>query len=143
MSILIQLGANHTLFIQFAIFVFTVSFLTIYVFGPYFKARDQRLEKTKGGEELAQEASKKAQTVKQTYETEARSLTAQIKAIFDAEKNQAQQEADVILSKAKSESGKIVEENRSRLATTVAHVASELSKQAPQLSKNIKEKLIG
>jgi len=104
MSILIQLGANHTLFIQFAIFVFTVSFLTIYVFGPYFKARDQRLEKTKGGEELAQEASKKAQTVKQTYETEARSLTAQIKAIFDAEKNQAQQEADVILSKAKSES---------------------------------------
>lgn len=143
MSILVQLGANYTAFIQFGFFVFTISFLTIYVFGPYFEAYDKRIEQTKGGEELASDAAKKAQDVKATFEKEARALAAKIKGIFDDEKSAGQAEADKILSTAKAESTKVIEENRVKLATTVAHVASELSKQAPALSKNIKEKLLG
>lgn len=143
MSILVQLGANYTAFIQFGFFVFTITFLTIYVYGPYFDAYDKRIEQTKGGEELASDAAKKAQDVKSTFEKEARALAAKIKGIFDDEKSTGQIEAEKILSAAKAESNKLVEENRVKLTTTVAHVASELSKQAPTLSKNIKEKLLG
>lgn len=143
MSILFQLGANYTAFIQFGFFVFTITFLTIYVFGPYFEAYDKRVEQTKGGEELAHDAAKKAHDVKTTFEQEARALAAKIRGIFDQEKATGQTEAEKILSTAKSESSKQIEENRVKLATTVAHVASELSKQAPALSKNIKEKLLG
>ena len=45
MEILLQLGANKTAFIQFVLFVLSIGFLTIYVYGPYFKAYDERLKK--------------------------------------------------------------------------------------------------
>ena len=63
MEILLQLGANETAYIQFFLFIISISFLTIYVYGPYFKANDERLKRTKGADTVAKEASDEAKSL--------------------------------------------------------------------------------
>ncbi len=102
MAILLQLGANQTAFIQFIIFIVSISFLTIFVFGPYFKAYDQRLQQTKGAEQVATETQDEAKKLESIFKTKAREINEKIKNIFDVSRTQGSEKANAVLNEAKS-----------------------------------------
>ena len=60
MEIIQQLGINGTALIQFGIFICAFFFLNLYLFTPYYKALEERENRTLGGEDLALEFQKKS-----------------------------------------------------------------------------------
>lgn len=102
MQILLQLGANETVFVQFIIFIVAISFLTIFVYGPFFKAYDQRLKQTKGADQVAYETQEEAKKLESIYQVRAREINQKIKDVFDASRKQAGEAAATILNQAKT-----------------------------------------
>ena len=102
MAILLQLGANETAFIQFIIFIVSISFLTIFFYGPFFKAYDQRLQQTKGADQVASETQDEAKKLESIFKSKAREINEKIKNVFDASRAQASEKAAAVLNEAKS-----------------------------------------
>ena len=102
MAILLQLGANQTAFIQFIIFIISISFLTIFVYGPYFKALDQRQQQTKGAEQVDTEAQEEAKNLESIFKAKAREINEKIKNIFDTSRIQASGAVTSVVDDAKA-----------------------------------------
>ena len=69
-----QLGINETVFIQFIIYIFIFTFMSLYVFQPYVQALDKREEKTKGTETIAEEIRGKYNEVNSEYQNKAKEV---------------------------------------------------------------------
>jgi F0F1-type ATP synthase membrane subunit b/b' len=139
MEILLQLGANKTAFIQFVLFVVSIGFLTIYVYGPYFKAYDERLKRTKGADTVAKEAADEAKNLVLIFQTKARETNEKIKNIFDLKKTEAGKLSAGILSDAKATAEKSaaaarvdIENQKSKAQADVQALATEISTQLKQ-----------
>ena len=133
MEILIQLGANKTAFIQFVLFVATISFLTVVIYGPFFKAYDERLKLTKGAEQVANDAQDEAQKTEQIYQVRAREINEKINNSFDASKKQASDSSAILLNQTKEAIASSTERSRADIATQ--------KKNAEQLAKNISDEV--
>ena len=83
MAMLSQLGIDGSIFFQIAIFCVAYFTLSRVVFMPYASAYEQRISRTSGDEEVAQEAIKKAQDLRTQYESKAKEVSGKIKTIFD------------------------------------------------------------
>ena len=143
MEIIQQIGINQTAFIQFVIFTLTVVFLVQFVFKPFAEAAEQRENQTKGGEELAVELQKQAVETAKTYESKLREQTDKLRSIFDTHKKQASSEADILVTKARSEAEALLETNRKKIEQNIQAVSQELKAQAPAVALSITQKLIG
>ena len=139
MEILLQLGANKTAFIQFVLFVVSIGFLTLYVYGPYFKAYDERLKRTKGADTVAKEAADEAKNLALIFQTKARETNEKIKSVFDHKKNEAGLLSAEILSAAKTTAEKNIaaarvdiENQKTKAQVDVQSLASEISAQLKQ-----------
>lgn len=142
MSILSQLGVNDSFIYQFIIFILIFSFLAIYVFSPYTQALSKRVDKTKGGEELASELQLEAQALRSEYESKAKEISKQIKTIFDNYRAEAKKEYDAIVLKAKLDSQKIIEDTRGRVTVEMAEAQQKLKEEVPALAQAINKKLL-
>src|SRR5437868_3934824 len=107
MEIIHQLGINQTALIQFAIFICMFFFLNLYVFTPYYKALEERENRTMGGEDLAIEFQKKSTELHSEYQIKAKEVSKKIKDIYDAHRNDAVKEYDLIVGKARQEAGSL------------------------------------
>lgn len=141
MEVLLQLGANKTVFIQFFLFVISVSFLTIFVFGPYFKAYDQRAKQTKGADQVAVEAQDEAKKIELIYQTRAREINEKIKTIFDQAKGQAGESAAVILNQAKLTATSAIEGARKEIANQQTKAESRIQSLSEEVAQEIEKKL--
>lgn len=143
MEILLQLGANETAFIQFLLFIVSITFLTTYVYGPYFKAYDERLKRTKGADTVAKEAADEAKNLGLIYQTKARETNDKIKTIFDAKKTEATKLSADLLSEAKS----IVEKNtasaRAEIENQKQKAHTEIQSLSVEISLQLKQKFEG
>lgn len=137
MEILQQLGANQSAFIQFFIFAISIAFLTTFVFGPYFKAYDQRLVKTKGAENVAKDTVEETKNLNLIFQSKAREVNDKITSIYNAENETAKHTAEDLLKNAKNESAQIIETSRKQLSEQVAQSASQIQ----ALSKDIAQQL--
>lgn len=137
MEILQQLGANQSAIIQFFIFAISIAFLTVFVFGPYFKAYDQRLSKTKGAENVAKETIEETKSLNLIFQSKARESNDKIKAIYGAENEIAKSTAEDTLKNAKAEASKIIESSRQQLSQQL----SQSKAQVQTLSKEIAQQL--
>lgn len=142
MAILEQLGIDQTIFIQFAIVIIAFLALSQIAFAPYAKALELREEKTKGGEDLAKELQKKATDLKKAYEAKAREVNGEIKKIFDTYISDASKEHNHIISSARNESEKLVEETRSRVEIELVNATKKAKEEVPQLSSLISQKML-
>ncbi len=142
MAVLEQLGINQTVYIQF--FIFLIAFITLsqVVFAPYAKALTEREARTKGGEELAGELQKQSVELKTQYEAKARKVSGDIKTIFDSYRDQANREYEQIISKARAESQRLVEEARLRVSIETAEAAKKLREDLPKIASAITSKLL-
>ena len=143
MSMLLQLGINETVFIQFVIYIATFTFLTLYVFGPYSAAVQARETKTKGSEEIANEYHKKTVELHSEYETKAREVHGHIQEIYKKLKQEAVSDYDKIVAQARAESQKGLEETRKSLQTALASATADLKSQTTNISLVITNKLLG
>jgi F0F1-type ATP synthase membrane subunit b/b' len=142
MSFFTQLGVNHTYFYQLAIFIITLVLLSQQVFKPFVELLAQREAKSKGTEGLAAEENKRAAALQSAYEDTARTLSGDIKVIFDSYRQQASSEYEKIVSKARQEAMQLVEEARHRVSAEVGDAAKHLKEEAPLVAQAISSKLI-
>ncbi len=143
MEILLQLGANETAFIQFFLFVISIAFLTIYVYGPYFKAYDERQKRTKGADAVAKDTADEAKNLALVYQSKARETNEKIKSIFDHKKTDAGKITADILSEAKSAAEKNTQSARADIVNQKNKAQSEVLTLAQEISIQLKNKFEG
>ena len=143
MEILLQLGANKTAFIQFVLFVLSIGFLTIYVYGPYFKAYDERLKGTKGADTVTKEAADEAKNLALIFQTKARETNAKIKNVFDLKKSEAGKLSAEILLEAKSTAEKNTAAARADIENQKSKAQADIQALATEISAQLKQKFEG
>ncbi len=142
LDMIVQLGINKTAFVQFAMFVVTCSILTFVVFKPYFQALEIRKERTKGGEELALDLTKQAHALQNDFQTEARALHQQIQELFQKSKQDANRDAEKVISEAKSEAQAQQVNNEKIVASTAENLRKSLDSESQGLANLITNKLL-
>ncbi len=143
MEILLQLGANETAFIQFVLFVVSIGFLTIYVYGPYFKAYDERLKRTKGADTVAKEAADEAKSLALIFQTKARETNDKIKNIFDQKRSEAGKLCADIMSDAKATAEKNTAAARVDIDAQKQKAQADVQALAAEISVQLKQKFEG
>ena len=143
MAILQSIGLNQTLFIQFAIFLVTYLFVSRVLFKPYNKAYEERVRKTEGNQNLAEQAIEETKTLELEYEQKARSINKEFKSIYDASKTAALHEYDRLVSEARESAKKTIEANRKKISNELEKAKNDLAKEIPTVSQTIVSKLIG
>ncbi len=143
MEILLQLGANKSVFIQFILFIISISFLTLYVYGPFFRAYDQRLQQTKGADQVAFETKEEAKKLEQIFQTRAREINHKVQAIFENEKKQAGESATIILNEAKAVATETAEKARQNIATQKTNASRDIQSISQEVAAELSKKLTG
>lgn len=143
MEILLQLGANKTAFIQFFLFIVTISFLTVFVYGPFFKAYDQRHKLTKGADQVANETQDEAKKLSQIFAARAREINDKINAIFNQSRTESAKSTAIILEAAKSSVVQTVDAARAQINAQKQTAQQQVSAIAQDVSGVIVDKLTG
>lgn len=143
MEILLQLGANQTAFIQFILFVISITFLTIFVFNPYFKAFDKRHALTKGSDLVAFETQDEAKKLEQIYQLRAREINEKIKNIFDHAKNEGTNSASKIIDEAKAETFADTDKARQLIDAQKKNAEQQVKEISKDISNEIYNKVTG
>ncbi len=143
MEILSQLGANQTAFIQFIIFLVSISFLTIFVYGPYFRAYDQRLHQTKGSDQVAQETQDEAKKIEAIFQVRAREINQKIQNTFELSKNKAGESVNLILNEAKTSATKSIDIARKDIEAQKTNAEKDILNISQEVAVEISKKLTG
>ena len=143
MQILLQLGANQTVFIQFFIFIISISFLTIFVYGPYFKAYDQRLLQTKGADQVAYETQEEVKKIESIFQVRAREINEKLKNVFEGSKNQTMSAISTILNNAKTTAAELAEAARVKIHLQRVGAENDVHKISQEVSAEILKKITG
>ncbi len=138
-----QLGVNSTFFIQFVVFIAIISFLSIYVFGPYAKAVAEREKQTKGSEDDALVMDKHSVELYAEYEKKAREVHSSIQDVYKAARAEAQKEHEKAILAARTESENYLNENRKKIKDAVGAAEDALKKETPQIVIAMTQKLLG
>lgn len=143
MEILLQLGANETAFIQFVLFIVAISFLTVVVYNPFFKAYDERLKLTKGADQVANETQDEAKKLEQIYQVRAREINTKIQSIFDSSRKQATDVGTTVLTQAKEAAAKATEQSRANIAAQKQSAEQMVKTISEDVASEITKKLTG
>ncbi len=143
MEILLQLGANGTAFIQFGLFIVAISFLTVVVYNPFFKAYDERLKLTKGADQIANETQDEAKKLEQIYQVRAREINSKIQSIFDTSRKQASEAGATILAQAKDAATEATEKSRADIANQKQKAEQIVAAISEDVASEITKKLTG
>jgi F0F1-type ATP synthase membrane subunit b/b' len=143
MDILVQLGANKTAFIQFGIFIISISFLTVFVYGPFFKAYDKRLQQTKGADQVANETQEETKKLESIFQNRAREINNKIKDIFDGARKNSSETAQTILNSAKTKVTDSTESARKEISTQRQLAEKDAAMVSQQIAAEISKKIMG
>ncbi|MFN8846679.1 MAG: hypothetical protein ACK5V3_15420 [Bdellovibrionales bacterium] len=138
-----QLGFNWTFFVQFALFIFTITYLATYVFKPYTDAALNRENQTKGSEDLAADLEKKSVELYSRYEQTARKVNSDIQDIYKSARQSAAEENEKAIAVARKEASKLAEENRLKIKDSVQSAETKLKQEVPQIVMALTQKLLG
>lgn len=139
-QILVQLHANYTVYFQLVIFIVAISFLTIVVYNPYFKAADKRFQKTKGADAVAKDAAAEAKNLQLVYQTKAREVNNKIRDIYDAEKNKALKKSADILAQAKIQADEAATKARKNIDDQMKAADAEIAKISQDIAQTLTTK---
>lgn len=143
MEILQQLGANQSAIIQFFIFAVSIAFLTVFVFNPFFKAYDIRLEKTKGVESVAKDTIEETKNLNLIFQSKARESNDKIRNIYDTERSAAQKKSEEIIKDAKADADKILTSSRSEISAQVSQSKSQVASLSQEIATQLTQKFEG
>src|SRR4051812_27285178 len=101
MDLLIQLGVNYTLGIQLVMFLVVFAVLKNLLFEPYFKAFNERKERTLGKTELAERFVAEARELEEKYSMRAQEANDRFREVFDKSRSEAMKEYDRLIGDAR------------------------------------------
>ena len=142
MAIFQQIGLNGTAVFQFGIFVFTLLFVAQYTFKHYLSALAEREKQTVGAQDLSLEIQKDTQELQKQYEHKARDLNNEVKVVFDTYREQANKDSLQILSAARAESQKLLEQTKSKLEAELSQATQAMKQEIPTLAQAVVSKLL-
>ena len=143
MAILLQLGANETAFIQFIVFIISISILTIFVYGPYFKAYDLRLQQTKDADQVGAETQDEAKKIESIFKSKAREINEKIKNIFETSHKEASESATSVISEAKTSAQALTDAAVKDIALQKINAEKEIQNISQSIASEISKKLTG
>jgi len=141
-GIIAALGLDMTLFYQLGLFALAFFFLKGVVFDPYFKAFEERQNRTLGNQELADKLIEQAKQVEVEYQNKARALNSEIKSVYDKAQLEATVEQERIQGAARDKAKNAIDSAREVLQGEFNKAREDLIKSSPGLGQNIAEKLI-
>ena len=142
MSILDQLGLDHTYFFQLAIFIFAVIVLSQFIFKDFVAMLAQRDQNTGGSVDRAEGDHEKTMELSKNYEEVARKINGEIKSIFDFYRQEASAESEKNLNSARQSATKLMDETRRRVQAEVGDASKKIREEAPLVAKEIVKKLM-
>ncbi len=143
MEILLQLGANETAYIQFLLFVITITFLTTVIYNPFFLAYDQRHQLTKGADQIAYETQDEAKKLAQIYQSRAREIHEKINKTFESSKADSLKSCAIIVEAAKSKVSETTTRAQQNIETQKQGAVAQVKSIAEDVSGEIIKKLMG
>jgi F0F1-type ATP synthase membrane subunit b/b' len=143
MSLLLSLGVNATLAIQLGIFLTVFVVLKYVLFGPYFKAFNQRAESTVGQADLAEKFIAETKALEEEFASKAQVANERFRAIYDESRGQAVKEYENLVSGSRIKAKALVDEARTQVAREMETAKGQLAKEIPEVAKIINQKMIG
>ena len=143
MEILLQLGANETAYTQFLLFVITITFLTTVIYKPFFLANDQRLQLTKGADQIAYETQDESKKLAQVYQSRAREINEKINKTFAGSKTDALKSCAIIIDAAKAKISETTGSAQKNIENQKQGAVAQVKSIAEDVSAEIIKKLMG
>ncbi len=143
LDIITKLGINHTVYIQFCIYLVTIFILSKFVFSGYFRSVEERDLRTKSIGDLAGEFHHKTGELHSEYQMKTRETSDQIKNIYEKERSEAIQEYEKVLAKAREEASMLLQKNSQKINEMVTGAMNEIKGQRSQVVLAITSKLLG
>ncbi len=143
MEILSQLGANGSAFIQFFLFIVAISFLTVVVYKPFFKAYDERHKLTKGADQVASETQDEAKKLSLIYASRAREINEKINKIFNISKTESLQSTAIILDGAKTTIEHSTDSARKDIQSKKQSAEQQVKTVSQEVADSIVQKMTG
>lgn len=137
------LSVNYTVFIQIIIFLAAIFILNKLVFKPFLNLVDRRDKLTRGAIEEAHELEEKVKSIIEEYDVklhEARELAIEERNKLILE---GQAVAGEILSKAREETGGLLEEAKAKLAADTKEIKDNIKGDIDKLADDIASKVLG
>lgn len=142
-ALLTTLGVNQTIYYQFTFFVITYMCLHFLLFKPYFHAYHERLNRTEGSQEASERLLVEAEDLKVQYESKAREINANFKAVYDETRTQALHEYDEITNRARQQAREMLADNKLKIETEFKTAKSKIKSEVDGISDGIVSKLLG
>jgi F-type H+-transporting ATPase subunit b len=142
LNIMKALGVNETLVVQLGIFLVTFVIIRNLVFKPFYLAFEGRHKSTEGNEEQAEKIIAQALELESLYQKKARSLNADVKAIYDKARGEANLENERLLNEAKEKSRETLDKYRSQIQEEFNKAREGLIKEGPAIGATIAQKLL-
>lgn len=138
-----SLGVNSTLWIQMGIFFVSYIALTQLIFKPYLAAYNERANRTLGNEEFADRMVAEADDLNSEFETKARKMNFQFKAIYDQTRTEAMREHDRLVSQAKEDANALLEKTRLHISDKLIEEEKRLDNEIPKIRQQVVAKVLG
>ncbi|MGE0526349.1 MAG: ATP synthase F0 subunit B [Bdellovibrionales bacterium] len=143
MELLFSLGVNSSLFVQFAIFLVVYVVLKNLLFEPYFRAFNERNERTVGQTEMAERYLSEARELEDKFAIRAKEVNERYKAVFDKSRSEALKEYDHLVNEARARAKQVIESSRKHIQTEMNAARTHLVAEVGGVSNLINRKLIG
>lgn len=143
MDLLISLGVNSTLAIQFVQFVLVYAVLKYVLFKPYFQAHNERSERTVGKAELAERYVAEAREMEDKFAERAQQANEAYRAIYDKSRHEAMREYDHLIAQARLKARDLTDAARVKIRSEMDTARSRLDQDIPDVARLISNKLIG
>jgi len=143
MDILETLKLNMTMFSHIAIFLVAYIALYFLLFQPYLKRFEKREESTFGQENQAEAIDVKTQGLQIQFVELQKRLNTEVQAKYNASKLAGENEAKIIIDKARTENENYLAQAGQKISQEVAAAKQAFQAEVPKISNNIVEKLVG
>lgn len=138
-----SLGINGTFFVQMGIFIFTLIFLSQFVFKPYYQAYRKRKEIMDPEEDLyLKNLKEEIKKRKNIYEGKVRGLNQECQSFYTQLQKEALLERETLLTKVSKESQQRVESFKKALHHEWEGYLKNLENQSEEISELIAKKVL-
>lgn len=138
----ITIDVDGTIFVQMALFLFTLVMLNFVLIRPYLKTREMRSENVEGSEEEAGEMQAQSAVLETTYDQKIRKARVDAQEVRESLRNQGLAEQDDIVQEVRTELEAKLEEERKQIESRVAIARAEIESRASSLADTMVNRLM-
>jgi F-type H+-transporting ATPase subunit b len=143
LEILAQLGLDHTVWIQLVFFIISYVFVSQFLFRPYMRNLAYRKKNTSGALDEAGKLATVTESLAMDFQGRMKKQNETAENAYGKLRAEGLLEEEKLLTAARNQATKVVEETKEKISTEIARTKEELRAQIPQLSTLIASRLLG